>query len=216
MTPKEIDIAARIQIGTPAALLGTHVGGRAHPLDQAAWRRAFIVTLGQPGNRDTKVDDLGLFATLLADHHDVVWLEIAMQDAVGVGVMCPARHFGHQRQTLTTIGAAPGNPLAHGQAFNPLHGQIGLPFQATSVINLRDERVTQSRQRLAFHLEQRFGQRAPQALLQQFQGNDPVDRRLLAGAIDLPHSPAADRLLDRVRTERLARRERVQIVRTAG
>ena len=81
---QRIDVGAVVDVGPTLALLGRHVVGRSHDGAGARLVRREVVGVRQLGQAEVQHLDEVLDAVAL-DEEDVLWLEIAVDDAVAVG-----------------------------------------------------------------------------------------------------------------------------------
>jgi hypothetical protein len=141
-----VQIGAVIDVAGAAALLGRHEHRRAE--DRAGGRVARAgAGVGQLG--DAEVEELGAPAggpLGIGDQHDVVGLEVAMDDAAVVGGRQRARDLPRQLDQLGLAHERPRQALAQGLTGDELHDDEGLAVgQVAEVVDLDDVGVAQGR-----------------------------------------------------------------------
>jgi hypothetical protein len=194
---ERVDVAALVDV-LAAGLLGRHVAGRAQ--DRAdhcqagrgvairpgreVFRRGQVERLGQ-----APVDDHGL--AVLA-HHDVGRLEIAVQDALAVGVGDGLDHGDGARQVRQALGQGLGlvDDLGQAAARDQLHGvERRAVGPVAGVVHRYDRRVLEARG------DQRLAQEARLAIavgLEQLLDRDLSAQALILGRCDPTQAAAAD------------------------
>ncbi len=125
-------------------------------------------------------------AAVVADH-DVVWFEVAVDQALLVGGHeAPARGLKH-RQDLGSGGVHPLPPLAQGLALDELHGDEGGALELTDLVDLDDIRMGDAGHGLG------LSEQAGVAVAigeQQFDGDLSIEI-LVVGGVDHPHAASS-------------------------
>ena len=186
-----------------AHLFRCHVAGRAQ--DRAGVRRGrdvrpgFIPLVGKP--RDPGQAEVEDFHPAVGRQEEVLRLDVAVDDALGVGGGEPFRDRRADGDRLPPRQRPPGQTLAERLAFQQFHDGIGDGALGAVVVDAQDVRVGQRRHRPGLALEARppLGV-AREGLRQDFDG-DLAPQARVAGAVHLPHAARAERGEDLVRTE---------------
>jgi hypothetical protein len=152
--PQRVDVAAGVGVhSAERRLFRTHVGGSADKVVEAREEGA----VGEPaldGLGDAEIDDLDRrFIGLVIDHH-VGRLEVAMDDALLVGVVDGGADFEEQVESLA-VGQFPFvAELREGDSLHEFHDEERAPLGGRpGVVDLRDVWMIHHRERLALCFE---------------------------------------------------------------
>ncbi len=184
---QRVDVGARVD-RLAKHLLGGHVERRAH--HHLGQRQSFVVQ----GERDAEVDHARLH--LLVDE-DVGWLEVAMNDAVPVGMGNAARHLRQQLDALPCRQRMLVEQLVQIQTVDVVHRQVGHAVLDAVAVDSQDIGMVQSGHQSALALEA-FGRSAGQV---QHLDCQVALQSGIEGAVDLSHAALADQLLQPVAAE---------------
>lgn len=170
--------------GAALGLLGRHVGGRAEHL--AGQREAGVVA---DAAGEAEVDDLRLARGV---EHDVGGLEVAVEDAVLMGVMHRAGGPGQERGGGAGVPAQTRQGLREALAFHMAHGKIRPAFVFADFIDRHDVGMLQAGGGFGFRLEAaHLGLGGELAGADELQGDDAVEADL-PGLIDGAHAAGAN------------------------
>ena len=196
--------------GLAAGLLGRHVAWRAE--NRAHLRGRGV---GQPRRgrlrdeaRQTEVEELHV---TIGTHHDVLGLDVAMDDAGGVRDRKRPRELrAHARDRVGSDGTA--DERRERMAFHQLHGQEAPAVHVTDLVDGDDIRVVERRSgaRLLLETTNRFsvaGERGPK----QLQGNLAVKPRVVR-LVHLAHPAPADERDDVIGADAARQQARVLFV----
>ncbi len=194
-----VEIAAVIELGA-AGLLGRHVLGRAADEAGAGERGALVVgAVDDLGDAEVEhLDEVGLVAPLL--HHDVLGLEIAVDDAGAVRVGERREHLGDDAHHAG-LGQRPlaGEHGVQVLALHVLHGDVhGAVFGLAEVEHADGVGVVQAAGGLGLALEAGDGALVAEEGLAQHLEHDRLVEVDLDGLVDLAHAALAEHLLDAV------------------
>src|SRR5262249_6197292 len=197
-----IDVAARVDApGTDVRLFGAHVLRRAH--DRTDQRFGGLVgqrLLDRLG--DAEVDDLRERLALVPRDQDVGRLDVAVDDALLVGVLDRLADRHEQFQALadrqTVVVAEAGDRYALDQLHHEVRPAVG---RGTRVEYPGDVEVVHQGQGLALGLETGHDVFTVPAGLDDLQPDPAADGFFLLGQVDGPHAAVADLLEQAVRSE---------------
>ena len=207
--PKAVDVRARVDAHPARAascrLLRGHVDrGAEELLDAGEKRLAGGILLDGLG--DAEVDDLRHGLSVALGHEDVRGLEVAVDDALLVGVIDGGADVAEQFEALAGVEIVLIAVVGDGDAVDQLHGEVGPPGGGgPGVEHVGDIRVVHHREGLALGLE--AGQHLPRVHpgLDHFERDLACDRPALFGHPDHPEPALADLLHQRVGAEDVAR-----------
>jgi hypothetical protein len=188
---ERIDVGSVIHLGRSLQLLGRHVmrgaQGRARPGERDLLRR------GADQLGDAEVGDLH---TALGIEQDVLRLDVAVQNALFVGVLQRLTDLRHDGQRLSRREPPGPHRLAQVHAIHELHEQVVKAARLSKVVHADDVRVVQSGEHPAFAVETLGEVRiAGQPVGQQLERHEPVEMRR-AGFEDKAHAAPADEFED--------------------
>jgi hypothetical protein len=201
------DVRAMIRTST-ADLLGRHVAHRSKhqavgSLCTCQRRRGRIGSRNQTGQAEVE----NLHVTVCR-HEDVLWLEVAMNDAFVVSGGKRARDLDRDVDRAARWHRRRPQPLAQRAALEQLHHGVGHAVCAPEVVDRENAGMRQRGDRLRFALEARdtigIGRELPG---QDLDRDKPIQLRI-ARAIDLAHAAGANRPGHFVRAEACARGQR--------
>jgi hypothetical protein len=198
-------------------LLGRHVANRPedHSLERRRrHRRRHRLDRHRRGLRgiaehlpgEAEVEDL---RPALGREHDVLRLEVAVHHAFGVR---RGKSFGDlpgDRARVANRERPIGERLSQRAALDPLHRDPGDAVFLADVVDGHDRRVIERRGRSCLELEAAPQRRIADPLRRDHLQRDLASQPRVAAAIDFAHSADADQPLDAVRTEAVARRQRI-------
>jgi hypothetical protein len=180
------------------ALLRGHVRGRSEYDSVAGDGRPPLVVFEHLG--DAEVEHLGVVPLVAGEHHDVLALEVAVHDALGVrgaervgDLASDAERAGHRERPLAA------QEPREVDAIDELHHEVGVPLGAVpEVDDLDDVRVPDGGGglRLAVEAGERLGV-AGEVGAQDLHRHGASDGQV-TGAVDDAHAPAGDHGLDGV------------------
>lgn len=179
----------------PLHLLGGHVRGRADARGRRAHagdRRALSEALGELGHAE--VGDLG---PAVARDHDVVRLEVAVDDARVVRARQSVRDLRHQLDPRGHA-AAFALPLGERLAVDQLHGQEVHVALVAGVVHRHDGRMIERRRRPRLPDEAGHALGIGGAVPRQDLQRDAASQVRVVRAVDLPHAALAEERLDLV------------------
>ena len=132
-----VDVAAAIEPGRAARLLGAHVAGRP---DRQARLRQLLFARGGERPRDPEVRDHGL----IVGQQDVRGLDVAVHDAVAMSVVERLGHFaGDPKRLVQAQLLLALQPLAQRLAGDERHDVIKEPAGLARVVQRQDVGVLQ-------------------------------------------------------------------------
>ena len=174
----------------PLHLLRRHEGRRAQHGGRSGVRREHDVRLALGQFGDPEIEDLGVAA---ARNHDVVGLQVAMDDATAVRARQPLRYLRQNRRDLV---AATAYPLPERFAVDELHRQKRNAVRRSRIENGHDGRMVERGRRAslpheALHPIGRAGPGRGQDLERHPAAEDHV-----TSGVDLSHAAGADQFLD--------------------
>ncbi len=148
-----VDIGSRVDVGTALGLLGAHVLGRADQL--SVFREDTFGGQLAPGRLgDAEVNDLGARTPLDRRDEHIPRLEVAVDDALGMGVLHRVAHLSEEHQPVgdgQPVGIAVGR---NGLAGHILHREVGPSVACfSSIQHLRDVRMIHERECLTLPFE---------------------------------------------------------------
>ena len=154
--------------------------------------------------RDAKVNDLGVAPAV---HENIVRFQVSVNDALLVTmVYCithtlkePDAFFDTEVHLIGVVGDRP-------RGRNVFHRKEGLlariALKCSSLIDLSNARMTQTRQCLHFELETPHGGRGGAFTLDDLEGDTPLGV-VLGGLVDSAHASAANDADDAILADRL-------------
>ena len=146
--------------------------------------------LGQP-----EVHDLGL---ALRRDHDVGALDVAVDDALVMGLAQAGGHLAGDLQGLLRLQRSAPELVLERLAVHELHGDIGPVLVLADLVDGADVRVVQGRGGLGLDEETLFEVgRVHEVRRQELQGHRPLELEVL-GLVDDPHAAVAELLDDLV------------------
>jgi hypothetical protein len=207
-----VDVGARVDQAAADRLLRRHVVGG--PDDDVALRRVATDRAAQPCEAEIQDADVVAGPDLLADH-DVGRLDVAMNDALRVGVRQPRRDLADQRERAPGRNRAVVDQRAQRRARDVLHHQVGSAVPHTEV----DDRDAVGMGQLAHHpglaLEPREELRVVRKWRMEELDRDELSDGNALGLVDHPHGarrhPLEDAIavVDELTDPRIARDARV-------
>ena len=198
------DVAARVE-ALPRRLLGRHVGDGAE--DDALPRTVLDRAAGDVGVRgfgqlrQAEVRQLGV---AILRHQDVGGLDVAVQDAGGVGGGQAIRDAGQQLHDLPPRALLAVRPVLERAAIDELGHQVLLAVRFAGFEDREDVGMVERGGRLRFLLEPPASDRVGHLRCQELDGDGPVEPRI-ARAIDLAHPACPEERQDFVGAEPGAR-----------
>ena len=178
-----VDVRARVCAVAPR-LLGRHVVHRAERL-----LRERVGGVGEAG--DAEVSDLD---AAVAKHHDVLRLDVAVDDAARMRVRERLHDLRDEVQRLTPVElAALFHILLERDAVDELHDDV-LRRGARHVIDRNDVRVGKHRDGLGFIVEAAAEIRVAREIAFQYLDRHKAVEPVALGLIDHCHAAAADQL----------------------
>ncbi len=179
------DVGSRGQGRRRGGLLGGHVARRAD--DRPLVRQGPLLAADPLGQAE--VGDVRLAAGI---EEDVGRLEVAVQDAVPVGLMHRPRHRGHQAGGGPAVAGQPRQVAVEAAAVDQLHGEEGVALMPTGLVDGHDVGVIQAGQRPRLGVQKALDllRRVP-AGQDHLEGDDAVEADL-AGLEDDTHPAAGD------------------------
>jgi hypothetical protein len=193
---------------TDGGLLWTHVVRGAN--DHASPRvfRPGLV-LGGEHLGDAEVDDPGRRRAIDVGHEDIGRLEVAVNDALEVGVLDRSADFADEREPRPQADAILAAVARDGQPGDVVHHEVrAAVVTAAGVENACDAGMAHQRQHLPLCFEPRREPGTREPGLEQLDGDDATDRLFLRGKEDLAHAALAQRLEHPVLTDCGRRRNR--------
>jgi hypothetical protein len=199
---ERVDVAARVDLGR-AELLGRHVARGAQ--ERAGLRDPVAAALRRQLG-DPEVEDLGAQSAGdlgVGDQEDIVGLEIAVQDAGGVGgshcagdLADHAQRVGHGQRT---VALEPGRQVG---ALEQLHDQVGGAVLGVAEIEDLDDAGVVDRRRRAGLVEEPIDDAVVvrDVGVEQLDRGAPAEQRVLA-EVDRPHTAGPDRGEDAIRAD---------------
>ena len=189
-------MSARASTASPSACSGDRYSGV--PKMTPAWVLACRLRLGDLG--DAEVEDLHDVALAVAfDQHDVLRLEVTVDDAGGVRVLERAQHLAHDAERARRGHWSGADRVGQRLAGEELHHQEQRALAgAPEVRDGDDVRVSEAARRLGLALEA-----AGELFLAAELGQEDLDGEIaphhgVLGAIDRAHAADADAADDAV------------------
>ena len=192
--PERIDIAGNGELaGFAAGLFGRHVAGGADDRTGDG-EIGFEVEL----TREAEVGD-AWFALFIDE--DVGGLEIAMEDALLMGVVNGLGNFPDERGSLREGKGACAEGISETFAFDEFHGEEVVAVFPADFVNGNDVGMAEARDGLGLNFEAAdFLLGSERASEDDFEGNDAVEA-FLAGLVNDAHAALADDFEDFVAGE---------------
>jgi hypothetical protein len=190
--PERVDVAAGVDVlRGRRGLLGAHVLQGADDQPELGQHGLF----GQlvPGRLgDAEVDDLRNRPAVVGCHQHVGRLDVAMDDALLVGVLDGLADGDEQLQAFADCEPVGVAILRDGQALDQFHDEIGASgVRGAGVEDLGDVGVVHQRQRLALRPEAGDHLLGVHALLDDLERHLAADGLALFGEIDDAHAAVA-------------------------
>jgi hypothetical protein len=199
-----VDVGPAVELAVLAGgLLRGHVLGRAHGHAAAGERARAGAVLGLVHDLgQAEVGDPGL---AVGRDHDVPGLEVAVDDAPGVGVVQGPGHLLDQLQALADVERLAGDDLVERVALDVVHGVVGLALEGLELVDGHDVGVLElgGAGGLAVEALHLLG-RGVLGGEQHLHGHHPAELRV-QGLVDHAVGPAADLVQDFVVGEGLDR-----------
>ena len=190
----EVRLAGRL---AAPGLLGGHVrgGSRDRPAHGA---RVLAVHLGQP--------EVGQDRLPLAVEEHVGRLDVAMDDALGVGVVEGVAERLQDVERLLGLQRLLGKPLLEGAVGHVLGDHVGLSVEVAEIEHREDVAVAEPGHRPGLPLEPLAGFLGVTEGRQQLDRGPALEARVV-GAVDHAHAATSERALDHVGADAGASRD---------
>ena len=196
MTPREYIGGSVHGLVQRVSLLRAHVFRRSHELAELGEHgligAALVDRLG-----DAEVDHLGDGAAVDLLHQHICGLQIAVDDALLMGVLHGFADGQEELEALARIEAAIVAIFRDGDAVDVLHHEKWAPVRGdVGVEDAGDVGMVHHRERLPLIGEARQDMAAVHADLDHFEGHHAADGRGLFGAVNGAHAAFAQHALD--------------------
>jgi hypothetical protein len=199
--PEGVDVRPRVDVPGDVRLLRAHVLERPHDLSQLGVHRAVDEPLVQRLGH-AEVDDLRHRLALLDRDQHVRRLDVAMEDALLVGVLDGVADRQEQPEALGDGGLPLVAVLRQRHALDQLHREVGhARLGGARVEHGGDVRVAHQGQCLALRLEALQELLGVEAHPDHLQGHPAPDRLGLLGDPDGAHAALAQLLAQPVRSD---------------
>jgi hypothetical protein len=147
------------------------------------------------GLRDPEVDDLHDWFAVVRRDHDIGRLEIAVDDALLVGVLHRRAHVGEECEPRLRIEIFVSTVFGERNALHQLHHEVGPPaFGGSGIMDLRDVGVIHHGEGLPLGLEARADLLGVHPGLDDLQGDPAFYRFGLLSHVDRAEAPFANLL----------------------
>ncbi len=192
--PQRVDVAARVNVQcAPPRLFGAHVGGGADELLEGGKNCLVRQTLACGGFGDSEINDFGHGGAVVLRHQNVGGFEVAVDDALVVGVLNGLANRNEQLQALAGGKLLLVAVVGDLDPAHQFHDKIGPPaLGGAGIEDLGDIGVVHQRQRLALGLEASHHLPGVHAQLDDLEGDTAADGFLLLGHIDHPAAAFAN------------------------